>query len=233
VLSITLSVPDGFIYISDMIIWSQDHAYLFGPSHRFDMRKMAWVKRGDLSSLVGKTKDLITHRKDQNTARYCGTFKCLSFPDMSSKHRDTLPDHVRFAVHPFERGVAEQVFQLRNILQRQMFNFEGSHPFKSIVDEIWKKGVIRIECVGLQYVGFNDKLYDELVLWDDRHAPVPAPEGIPIEIPTAGGSSSSKRKDVEDHSGTVSKKAKTGKPKSKKKAKAAKSTSGTKKPKKG
>ncbi|KAK0223487.1 hypothetical protein IW262DRAFT_830865 [Armillaria fumosa] len=102
-----------------------------------------------MKEIYGTTKELFVVNHD--TTYYDGTYKCLPLShemkpggctdlsglDLEALARATISDN----------GASHQLYQ--DSFQRVM--------------ELWKSDILKAECIGLQYVGFDEGLYSVLV----------------------------------------------------------------------
>lgn len=81
--------------------------------------------------------------------------------------------------------------QNQTLLANLVIGEGNSHPLTPIIRDLCKAGIFRIECVGLQYVGYNRALFNYLAEESKGDARKAAPAPAPVAIPANG---TSKRK---------------------------------------
>ncbi|KAK0194042.1 hypothetical protein F5146DRAFT_416526 [Armillaria mellea] len=150
-----MASPDRSICLqhSDPFLWSRKpggHALLFSPCHilQLDDVEAKWISH-PMKEMYGITKELFVI--NHNTAYYDGTYKCLPlscemFPD-GCKDLSGLDLEVLARATISDNGASHKLYQ--DSLQTVM--------------DLWKSNILRAECIGLQYIGFNENLYNGLV----------------------------------------------------------------------
>ncbi|SJL09915.1 uncharacterized protein ARMOST_13296 [Armillaria ostoyae] len=147
--------PDKSICLqySDPFLWSKKpggHALLFAPCHKLQLDDVEarWISH-PMKEMYGTTKELFAI--NHNTAYYEGTYKCLPLScemipggcndlsglDLEALARVTISDN----------GASHKLYQ---------------DSFQTVMD-LWKSDILKAECIGLQYIGFNENLYNMLV----------------------------------------------------------------------
>ncbi|KAK0236167.1 hypothetical protein EDD85DRAFT_791523 [Armillaria nabsnona] len=138
---------------SDPFLWSGKpggHALLFAPSHQLQLNDVEakWISH-PMKEIYGTTKELFVVNHD--TTYYDGTYKCLPLSyemkpggctdlsglDLEALARATISDN----------GASHKLYQ---------------DNFQTVMD-LWKSDILKAECIGLQYIGFNEGLYNVLV----------------------------------------------------------------------
>ncbi|KAG7451374.1 uncharacterized protein BT62DRAFT_420050 [Guyanagaster necrorhizus] len=141
------------LQFSDPFLWCGKpggHALLFGPCHTLQLNDIEakWIAH-PMKDMYGATRELFVVNHD--TAYYDGTYKCLPLShgmipggcsdlsglDLEALARTTVSD----------QGASYKLYQ---------------DSFEAVVD-LWKSNILKVECVGLQHVGFNEGLYNALV----------------------------------------------------------------------
>ncbi|KAK0469516.1 uncharacterized protein EV420DRAFT_1659998 [Desarmillaria tabescens] len=142
-----------FLEYSDPFLWSGKpggHALLFAPCHKLQLNEVEtkWIAH-PMKEMYGTTKELFA--LNHNTAYYEGTYRCLPLShemipggctdlsglDLEALARATISDN------------------------RASYKLYQDH-FQAVMD-LWKSNILKAECIGLQYVGFNEGLYNALV----------------------------------------------------------------------
>ncbi|KAJ6620049.1 hypothetical protein B0H10DRAFT_2216333 [Mycena sp. CBHHK59/15] len=120
------------------------HCLAFAPTHRYDHVKAVWTEGSDLTSLHGGTRELfVVHG---GYVIYAGLYKCHDLRELYPG--GTAPNsHTSYAeISDAALGPCSLSVKDRTAIVRQCF----------------PDGIIRVEAIGLQCVGFNRQLYDSL-----------------------------------------------------------------------
>ncbi|KAK0480178.1 hypothetical protein IW261DRAFT_118623 [Armillaria novae-zelandiae] len=147
--------PDRSICLqnTDPFLWCRKpggHALLFTPCHKLklDDVETKWISH-PMKEMYGTTKELFTI--NHNTVYYGGTYKCLPLSwemcpdgckdlsglDLQALARATISDN----------GASHKLYQ---------------DSFQAVIN-LWKSNILKAECIGLQYIGFDENLYNTLV----------------------------------------------------------------------
>ena len=96
--------------------------------------------------------------------------------------------------------------QNQTLLANLVIGKGNSHPLTTIIHDLFKAGIFRIECVGLQYVGYNRSLFDYLAEESEGDARTAASAPVPVAIPADGAPQRKNEAGEEDRQPTVKRK---------------------------
>ncbi|KAJ6618674.1 hypothetical protein B0H10DRAFT_1223077 [Mycena sp. CBHHK59/15] len=120
-----------------------DHAMAYAPTHHYDRAASKWLPGSDLAGLYGGTRHLFIVNND--LVFYAGLYQCHSlnhlYPGGTAPPREISSKEIRDAA----LGAAWQ------------------YPSDSIIKECFPDSIIKVECIGLQCVGFDAQLYGSLL----------------------------------------------------------------------
>ncbi|GBE86174.1 hypothetical protein SCP_0900510 [Sparassis crispa] len=139
------------LVVNELFMWASkesQHAIVLSPAFEYHagVGNKLWVKTTDHECLLGQTREVFFH--DQLTSRwnYAGTFKCLNLFTLITKEYKQLSKFVKSAV-----------------MRRTLRTPHLIPPIvKKLIADLYDKGVAKVECTGLQCIGFNHDLYDSL-----------------------------------------------------------------------
>ncbi|TFK33293.1 hypothetical protein BDQ12DRAFT_589717, partial [Crucibulum laeve] len=135
----------NFLYVPGRSAWvksnDRHHALAFGPLHSLDETTSAWVESSSFTSVYDRTVELFFHSKD--CIYYAGSYHCHNF-------RKNHPRGIRISRDLSAHAIADAAI-----------TFEGGP--RRVLTNFYIDGVLQVECVGLQCVGFDHTLYEALL----------------------------------------------------------------------
>ncbi|KAF5345397.1 hypothetical protein D9756_010987 [Leucocoprinus leucothites] len=153
------------------------HALAFEPTHVFNIQTRSWEKGLLMESLYGMVRELFYVQKGKTY--YAGTYKCIRFENSSIR----LPDSEIEGLTSI--AIAEAA------LSDEFSNAPSSVTHRGTLSKLYREGVLMVECMGLQCVGFNKQLYKELLA---QYASNPAPKKRRRSLTVTGGATKKKRR---------------------------------------
>ncbi|KAJ7182505.1 hypothetical protein C8R43DRAFT_1228909 [Mycena crocata] len=131
-----LYLPKRTMHMADF------HFVAFGATHRYDQAMKKWIEGSDLTSVHGETRELFMDRRE--FLCYVGTYKCHDLRKLHPEGSDS-PDYISFP------EIADAALGV-----------PWPAGYIKIIKECYPDGIIKVEAVGLQCIGFNVQLYDSL-----------------------------------------------------------------------
>ncbi|KAJ7149469.1 hypothetical protein C8R43DRAFT_1007206 [Mycena crocata] len=122
------------------------HFLAFGPTHNYDKASGSWIDSDTLASLCGQRRELFVVLHD--AIYYAGIYLCMDLGSIYGEDILLLPNEIdahQITKLVFAGGPRKQKSRMR------------------LIEESWPKG-INVTCIGLQCIGFNQALYDQLQL---------------------------------------------------------------------
>ncbi|KAF8888164.1 hypothetical protein CPB84DRAFT_1786362 [Gymnopilus junonius] len=148
----TSKCSTNFLYLPGLLRWcpKKVHAIAMGPIHVFDSDKGHWVKKSIFETLYGKTFSLFY--KNGFETYYVGTYQAVKLLDMFP---DGFHDSKIFNDGLSMSALADATFSS----ERKIKNGAGQPPSSSNIRQLYLDGILKIEPLGLQCVGFDQNLY--------------------------------------------------------------------------
>ncbi|RPD57327.1 hypothetical protein L227DRAFT_228767 [Lentinus tigrinus ALCF2SS1-6] len=178
----------GFGFFGDYLKWSSQHAYSIFPEYRYNPKpaddEPTWTPAKEWVSLAGQQRELL-YVEDGNIC-YAGTFLCHAGPQ--SVKVEELGDDVD---ESFVNALARKTFNvnIKNPQSRQ----SKAKTYVPLLANLYTEGTATVRILGLQRVGFNEKLFQILRrAYDKRDRKGAA--GANTSTPDAEPTSTKKRK---------------------------------------
>ncbi|RPD71998.1 hypothetical protein L226DRAFT_573371 [Lentinus tigrinus ALCF2SS1-7] len=175
----------GFGFFGDYLKWSSQHAYSIFPEYRYNPKpaddEPTWTPAKEWVSLAGQQRELL-YVEDGNIC-YAGTFLCHAGPQ-SVKVEELGDDS-------FVNALARKTFNvnIKNPQSRQ----SKAKTYVPLLANLYTEGTATVRILGLQRVGFNEKLFQILRrAYDKRDRKGAA--GANTSTPDAEPTSTKKRK---------------------------------------
>ncbi|KAJ7679429.1 hypothetical protein DFH06DRAFT_974432 [Mycena polygramma] len=136
------SFLNHMLYRPKRVVTMGFHFLAFGPTHRYDRATEQWTEGSDLSSFHGGTRELFVNCKD--FVVYAGSYKCLDLSELK----------------PMGTALPSQISP-GEILDAAL-GVPRPKNYVKIIKKQFPDGAIKVGATALQYVGFNQTLYDAL-----------------------------------------------------------------------
>ncbi|KAF9444297.1 hypothetical protein P691DRAFT_350677 [Macrolepiota fuliginosa MF-IS2] len=133
------------------------HALAFGPTHTFNIQSRQWEKGTFMEPLYGQTREFFY--EDKGDVFYSGTYRCIR-----------LDNPIINWPEPGVQGLVPYIMA-ETALSEDFRNAPCSHAHKGTVSKLYREGVLKLECMGLQCVGFDKELYKHLVAQYQHNSP--------------------------------------------------------------
>ncbi|KAH9941499.1 hypothetical protein B0H21DRAFT_752598 [Amylocystis lapponica] len=147
-----LCSSDGVLAFSEQIVWVSDashHAIVVYPAFEYNpaaRRYQAWTKNMYREQWAGQTRELFFKKKPKMPWSYAGTYRCIALPDLTPNEYAKLETHIRKA-----------------LVNQAMLSASLIPPVvQELLKDLYERGMMKVECIGLQCVGFNTTLNDAL-----------------------------------------------------------------------
>ncbi|KZP05190.1 hypothetical protein FIBSPDRAFT_903705 [Athelia psychrophila] len=141
-----------FHCFSEIAIKSGAHQWVAGPLHRpkFDVEQHNWAQakwhpESQFERFHGETIEVFSRTVKGKTV-YLGKHKAIPLKNLQFDHFEGLPDYLR-------RSLVDSVAS-----QTGWTRLEGHDGGRAVISGLFKSGTIRIECLGLQFESFDQKL---------------------------------------------------------------------------
>ncbi|KZP20530.1 hypothetical protein FIBSPDRAFT_1044798 [Athelia psychrophila] len=145
-----------FHYFDMMAIQSGAHHCILGPLHhtKLDVEQQHWMKaewtsESQLRKFDGKTIEVFSRNANGNVV-YLGKHNAVPLQNLKPNQFVCLPNHIRRLL-------------VENIIRRTGWSVpNGWNGAQAVVSGLFHHGTIQIECVGLQFESFDEKLRKHL-----------------------------------------------------------------------
>ncbi|KAH9935079.1 hypothetical protein B0H21DRAFT_76695 [Amylocystis lapponica] len=152
-----LCAPQGFLELSGRMIWAHEgsqHAFALSSPFKTDNNVQDRSLEKDL--WPGQIREVF-FRKNKTTEpfwSYAGTYKCHKLPPMTAAEYIALDEATR------------------NSLLFSAFPDSPIHQeLAATIDDLYRQGILKIQRIGLQYLGFNQNLYVAMkLISEQRHS---------------------------------------------------------------
>ncbi|THH28688.1 hypothetical protein EUX98_g5507 [Antrodiella citrinella] len=163
-----LDIPTGIVsqsepmYCYQGLLWhtaeTRDHAYLIRPQSLFNPlqldRDLQWTANTELDGIVGHVREVFYPEDGSGCdVRYAGTYRFLETVELLPSDHDMIPEKLLGKIR--SSGLAVDGSALSTKLR--------SKAFKNIHTQ-YQAGNKMLVCLVMQCIGFNKRLYEDLML---------------------------------------------------------------------
>ncbi|KAH9925938.1 uncharacterized protein BXZ73DRAFT_103104 [Epithele typhae] len=162
--AIDACVAGGYAFFGPNLFWCgplSQHAYVVHPCLKYNPKfangETQWSLDSRWSQMMGQQRDLFYLHN--GSVCYAGTFICHSGPrSVSLSHMTSVNANEQFAT-----TLARGTFDAMNVNQKAK-----GKVYIPLLDTLYRDGSLSVQLLGLQRVGFNEKLYHILKKASDK-----------------------------------------------------------------
>ncbi|KAF9463641.1 hypothetical protein BDZ94DRAFT_594227 [Collybia nuda] len=137
----------NFLHFPGRLTWSKSMTYalVFSPFSMIGAQLGPWERSHELSSLQGYKRELFY--SNDTSIYYAGTFRCIE----TSKW---FPEGINLPRNVSAEAIAEVALGK---------NSSCSAPYKATISKSFTDGIMKVECIVLECIGFSRFLYNALL----------------------------------------------------------------------